>query len=229
MVAEELSAAFGRADFAEVIRRLDRHFGESTYSIKSLFRDEQRKVLNLLLESTLPEAETLFRQIYEHHTPLMQFLSDLSIPLSDLHIPLPKAFHMAASFILNIDLRRAFEEEVLHLDRLRALLEAVHKWQIELDTTSLGYTLQKSLERLSEQLASSPNDLSLLITLEAAIGLLRSLPFEVNLWKVQNLYYDLLRRIYPEVLDKADQEDPEAQVWVNHFVSLGEVLLIKVE
>jgi alpha-amylase/alpha-mannosidase (GH57 family) len=229
VVAEELSAAFGRAEFPEVIRCLDRHFGESTYSIKSLFRDEQRKVLNLLLESTLSEVEGLYRQVYERHTPLMQFLSDLSLPMTDLHIPLPKAFHMAASFILNIDLRRAFEEEILNLDRLRVLLEAVHKWQIELDSTSLGYTLQKTLDRLIEQLASSPNDLSLLRTLEAAAGLVRSLPFELSLWKVQNLYYDMLQRIYPEVLDKADQEDAEAQSWVDHFVSLGEALLIKVE
>jgi alpha-amylase/alpha-mannosidase (GH57 family) len=227
VVAEELSAAFGRADFPEVIRRLDRHFGESTYSIKSLFRDAQRRVLNLLLESPLSEAEALYRQIYEHHIPLMQFLSDLSVPSTDLPIPLPKAFHMAASFILNIDLRRTSEEEMPNLDRLRALLDAVHKWQIELDTAGLGYTLQKTLERLIEQLASSPNDLSLLMALDASVGLVRSLPFEVNLWKVQNLYYDMLQRIYPDMLDKADQEDTEAQTWVEHFVSLGEALRIK--
>src|SRR5574337_1135675 len=51
-MAQELTETFARADFPEVIRLLDRHFGASTYSLKSLFRDEQRKVFNLILEWT---------------------------------------------------------------------------------------------------------------------------------------------------------------------------------
>jgi hypothetical protein len=39
----------------------------------------------------------------------------------------------------------------------------------------------------------------------------------------------MLQRIYPDMLDKADQEDTEAQTWVGHFVSLGEALRIKGE
>jgi hypothetical protein len=227
-VVEELSTAFARADFPAVIRLLDRYFGESTYSLKSLFRDEQRKVLNRLLESPLAEAEELYRQIYERHTPLMQFLADLSMPLTDLHVPLPKAFQIAAELILNIDLRQAFAGERPDLERFRSLLETGRRWQVALDTTSLGYTLQTTLEHLIEQLASHPNDLSLLTTLEASAALVRSLPFEINLWKVQNIFYRLLRRIYPNTLDAADQGDAEAQVWVSHFAALGEALMIKV-
>jgi hypothetical protein len=227
-VVEDLSAAFARADFPAVIRLLDRHFGESTYSLKSLFRDEQRRVLNRILESPLTEAEGLYRQIYERHTPLMQFLADLSIPLTDVHVPLPKAFQMAAEFILNIDLRQAFAGEMPDLDRFRSLLEIVHRWQVDLDTTNLGYTVQTTLEHLSQQLASHPTDLALLTTLEGSAALVRSLPFELNLWKVQNMFYDLLQRVYPNVLDAADEGDAKAQAWVHYFTALGAALMIKV-
>jgi alpha-amylase/alpha-mannosidase (GH57 family) len=225
----EMTAAFAKADFAEVIRLLDRHFGESTYSLKSLFRDNQRKVLNRILESTLAEAEAAYRQIYEHHAPMMRFLNDLSMPLNDLSVPLPNAFQMATSFILNIDLRRAFEADAPNLNRVRTLLEEARLWRVELDTAGLGFALQKTLERIIEQLWTSPTDLSRLVALRASADLIRSLPFELNLWKVQNIYYDLLQRIYPDVLDKADQEDEAAQTWVEHFLTLGEALLIRVE
>jgi hypothetical protein len=89
--------------------------------------------------------------------------------------------------------------------------------------------LQKTIERMIEQLWTSPTDLSRLLALRASADLIRSLPFELNLWKVQNIYYDLLQRIYPDVLDKADQEDEAAQTWVEHFLALGEALVIKVE
>ena len=100
----EAAEPLTRADFAEVIRLMDRRFGESHYSVRSLFRDEQRKTLDLILSATLGEAETLYRQIYEHRAPMMRFLTAL-------HIPLPKAFQSAAEIVLNGYLRRAFEQE----------------------------------------------------------------------------------------------------------------------
>ena len=42
-MAAEVSEAFSWADFPETLRRIDQHFGDSTYSLRSLFRDEQRK------------------------------------------------------------------------------------------------------------------------------------------------------------------------------------------
>ena len=62
-------------DFAEVIRLMDRDFGESTYSLASLFRDEQRKVIKQLLTPSIVEAETAYRRLYEQHLPTMRFLA----------------------------------------------------------------------------------------------------------------------------------------------------------
>jgi hypothetical protein len=52
-LVDEITEPFTRADFPEILRYIDKHFGRSTYSLRSLFRDEQRRVLNLILESTL--------------------------------------------------------------------------------------------------------------------------------------------------------------------------------
>src|SRR5690606_7186566 len=73
-LAEEVFEAFSRVDFAEVIRVLDRHFQPATYSLKSLFRDQQRIILDRVLEGPLREAEAVFTRLYEAHSPLMRFL-----------------------------------------------------------------------------------------------------------------------------------------------------------
>src|SRR5207249_11334107 len=78
------------------------HFGE-TYSLRSIFHDDQRKILNVILKSTLAEAEAVYRQIYETHAPMMRFVSDLRIPL-------PRAFSIAAEFAINSSVRTAFED-----------------------------------------------------------------------------------------------------------------------
>ena len=219
VLVPDLIEAFTKADFSEAIRLLDRHFGESTYSLKSLFRDEQRKVLNLMLESSLAEAETVYRQLYEQQVPLMRLLTDLAMPL-------PKAFSMAADFFLNTHLRRALETEELDLNRIMTLLDEAARGKITLDTAGLGYALEQTLQHIMGRLAVDPTELTVLKRVQAAAALVRTLPFEVDLWRAQNVYYELLRAVYPEFLDQADQGDEAAHAWVERFVPLGEALRV---
>jgi len=221
-MVEEVTEAFSRADLAEVIRLLDKHFLETSYSLNWLFRDEQRKITNLILASTLAEAEAAYRQLYEHHALLMRFLVDLGVPV-------PKAFHAAAEFVLNVDLRRAFDSTVPDLDRVRALLEEVKTWRVELDRAGLGYTLERTVERLAHQFRDRPSELAMVETLQTVASLARFLPFEASLWKAQNAYYAILQTAYPEFQARAQQGDEEAQEWIRHFIALGETLGVRVE
>ena len=100
---KESTEAFSRADIPQVIRAFDRGFGQETYSLRSLFRDEQRNILKQILTSTLDEAEAVYRQLYEDHVPLMRFLNDLKTPL-------PKALQTTAEYALNSHLRHAFAQ-----------------------------------------------------------------------------------------------------------------------
>jgi alpha-amylase/alpha-mannosidase (GH57 family) len=221
-MVEQVTEAFSRGDLPDVIRLLDKHFLELTYSLKSLFRDEQRNITDLILESTLAEAEAAYRELYEHHALLMRFIVDLGVPL-------PRAFHAAAEFILNLDFRRAFEQEEPDLDQVRAILQAVATWRVDLDTAGLGYVLELTIERLAEQFGAQPGEFAALQRLDTVTGLARFLPFEVSLWKAQNVYYDIFQTVYPDFRKRAEQGDEGAQEWVRLFMSLGDRLLVLVE
>jgi alpha-amylase/alpha-mannosidase (GH57 family) len=219
----EISDPFNRADFPEVIRLLDRIFGESTYSLRSIFHDDQRNILNIILKSTLTEAEAVYRHLYETHAPMMRFVSDLRAPL-------PRAFSMAAEFALNSSLRAAFEDaDNLDFTRINALLDEARMNNVTLDAATLGFALRRTLKRLSEQLLENPDNLELMKKLDAAAGLARSLAFEVNVWRTQNNYYQMLQKIYPAWLEKALADDSIAREWVEQFVELGMKLSVKVE
>lgn len=221
LMVQEVTQPFSRAEFPDVIRQLDKHFGTSTYSLRFLFRDEQRKIVNRILESTLFDVEAAYRQVYMLHYPLMRFLADIGSPL-------PKAFHAAAEFILNTDLRRALSSATLEVERARILLDEAKKWNVELDTAGLGYLFRQTLEGIMDRFVSTPEDFSLLSNLTDAVALARSAPFEVNLWKVQNLYYEMLFINYPGFQRKAKKGDEVAGEWVTQFVSLGEQLSMQV-
>ena len=214
--------AFRRADFAEVIRFMDRRFGESSYSLRSLFRDEQRKVLEQILtsSSSLGEAESLYRQIYERRALMMRFLTNLQIPL-------PKVFSAAAELVLNSYLRQALEQEEVDAERVNALLEAAKLEGVPLDTATLEFAYRHKLERLTERLIVNPT-VDLLQQLDSAASLIRALPFRVDLWKIQNSYYRLLENIYPNMQRQKEQGDRAAQAWLSAFKALGRKLAVKV-
>jgi len=218
---QEITQTFSGADFPEVIRLLDKYFGTSTYSVKNLFRDEQRKVLDRILESALSQIEAAYYQVYEHHYPPMRFLSELGNPI-------PRSFQSAAEFILNSELRKAVSGDSLDLERISSILDETRTWKVELHTEGLSYLLQQTLERMMAKLVTAPEDIDFLKELLAATEMLRTLPFPVDLWKVQNLYHEMLMSTYPEFQTRAERGDEAAQEWLNQFVSLAQQLSIRV-
>ncbi len=216
-LASELGEAFGRADFPQVIRLMDRQFGEATYSLRSLFRDEQRKVLNQILASTGQDLESRYRQITDQYTPLMRFLKDIGAPL-------PTAFKTVADFVLNTELRREFAAEEPDLDRLRALLQEARTDNVEFQRDALAYAIKTHLDRRLERLAAAPDDLPALTRTADIAEIRHAMGNEVNLWKPQNLYFKLLHTVAPAWRAQAEAGEARAKDWLTQFCRLGEQL-----
>jgi len=210
----EISQAFAVADFPKTILLLGKYFGTSTYSLTSLFADERRKVLNMIMEPTLREAEAAYRSVYEHHAPLIRFLKGSNTPP-------PKSLALAADLCLNAKIRAAIEGEGLEPEVVRPLLEEARLAGAALDATALGLLLTANIERLAEQLLAQPDDLSRMERLNKAAKLVRTLPFGVNLWKTQNICYNVLHTNWPVFKKEAGMGDKDAQEWIRNCTVLA--------
>jgi alpha-amylase/alpha-mannosidase (GH57 family) len=219
-LAKEISTAFAGADFPKTILLLGKYFGSSTYSLTSLFADERRKVLNIIMGPTLIEAEAAYSSIYEHHAPLIRFMTGSGTPR-------PQLLSIAADLCLNAKLRKVLQGEGLDPDVVKPLLEEAHLAGANLDATALSLLLAANIERLAEQLLEHPDDLAHLERLNAAAQLLRTLPFEVNLWKTQNICYRILNTCCPDFKEKAHSDDEAAREWVRLSRVLGENFRIR--
>ena len=99
-VSKSTRDAFSRSDLAATIHGLDQGFAGHMYSLKNLFHDEQRKVLNEVLESTVEHSFSVAREIYEDEAQLLRFMSDCAIPV-------PRELKASAEVALNGLLRQA--------------------------------------------------------------------------------------------------------------------------
>ncbi len=218
---ETFQDIFEGGDIPETIRRLDNAFAPSVYSLRSLFRDEQRRILDLILKPALDEAETAYRQLFEYHSPLIRFLEDSKSPL-------PRALSMAGELVLNADLKRAFKQQPLEPSGIRELLQQAESLGVPLDIETLEYGFRKTLEGHAEKCAQDPNSLTLLKNLESALTLLQDLPFQVNLWTLQNFCYHILESTYPDRSASADQGDENGKEWLRVFLSVAQKLSLGV-
>jgi alpha-amylase/alpha-mannosidase (GH57 family) len=212
-------AAVNRADIPAIVRLFDRYFGETAYSINSLFNDEERRILKLILGPTLTEIETTFSAIYERHASLLQFLSQAGLPK-------PPQFTLAAGFSLNAGLRHALEADSVDDERIRQLLKQAQAVLVTLDAPELGYIASQRIKKVMVALHDRPGDFSILDQAVLIAGVIRDLPFEVRLWQAQNIWYEILERHGK----RPPVPNPEqGAAWLTRFHALGRYLRIAVE
>ncbi|HJT17975.1 MAG TPA: DUF3536 domain-containing protein, partial [Thermoanaerobaculia bacterium] len=206
---------------ASVIRVLDEYFEEPLLSIRSLFRDEQRRILDLLCDATLHEAESAFRQLHERYDPLMRFHATLGVPL-------PGVLRTAAEFDVNLQLRRLFAEDEPPLAEIEVLLRESRDEGVRLDETTL-MVLERAVERAARDFAAKPEDFERLERWEAIVTLIREAKVHVNLRQPQNEYYKMRRIVRPVIAATAGNGSSSANRWLQHFDALGEKLAISAE
>jgi hypothetical protein len=214
---QDMVAAYERGEIADIIRLMDSYFGVDTYSLVHIFRDEQRKMLRLVISETMEQFEHSYRLLYENSRTLMVFLDEAGMPV-------PKAFQTAAEFTLNLDLNNAFSGEAIDEDRIRGIIAEINRLQVPLDVVSLEFMLRRKGEEMIRKLGAAPEDVSLLSKFGVFMGIVRSLPVEVNYWQVQNSYIGIERAVYRGFLERARGGDAVASQWVELFRSAGESL-----
>jgi hypothetical protein len=216
-----ISGSFERVDIPEVVRLLDKRFGEKTYSLRSLFRDEQRRIVKTILSTTVAEAEAAYLQLYDHHAALMRFITSLGTPM-------PREFATAMEYAINSLMRQACSAEELDGDRIRSLLREAQASNVSLDKTTTEFILRRKLESLAVRLAKEPSNLERIGELQGALKIVKQMPFPVNLWAPQNHVYSIQAGLYARTKRRAQRGDPKAQEWVDAYLNLSELLMIRV-
>ncbi|MGE5315509.1 MAG: DUF3536 domain-containing protein [Acidobacteriota bacterium] len=218
----QMKDAFAKLNVAEVMTGLDAQFGNHSYTIWHLFKDETRKVFLKITESALKDIETSFRQVYQINYPIMQAMRESMMPL-------PTAYTMAVQYTVNQDLKQMLEsEEAIDPDKFRNMDEETKKWNVPLDKEGLSYAAEKRINRLMETLMMMPMNEAVMKELQTTIETLKTLGIDVNLWKAQNMLFYMWHKQFPVMKEKAEN-DTAVQEWVGAFYKLADDLQIRLE
>ena len=208
-----------RGAFAELLNTLDQRLAGMQYSLKSLFKDEQKRILDLILSHTLKEAETSFHHIYQRHGPLLRFLQEMQQPV-------PEVLRITAEFVINNDLKSSLERDPIDPLRISMLLELAKREGIKLEQAGLAYTAANALTRLMRRLRDEPKKIHTLVVADMLVTLLQLFPFGVNYWEAQNIFYSLLKNQFTRT---SENQDAPSREWRERFLALGAKLQVNVQ
>jgi hypothetical protein len=218
---DDLSESFGRVDFPEIVRRLDEHFPGMPFSLVTLFREEQRRIVEVILRASLQSANAAYRQQYEQQSLLAAFLGELGISI-------PAAFRMTAQVVLNADLKQAFAETPLDVEHIRGLLKESRTWQVDLDEAGLSHQLAQTVERCALAVRDDQKKLAALKELNAALDVVDLVPFSANLIRPQDVVYKLWREARSSAESAAALPPHSQPSWQQRLAPIARRLSIRV-
>ena len=225
----ELDHHFEVADWPGLIRAIDEHLGEQRYSLRDLFRDEQRRILDGVLATAVEETEGTYRMIYRSRAPLMRFLSELRTTV-------PPPLRTAAEIVINADLRAALGSTNLDAAHIASLFHEADRYELTLDLQGLAHTFRQTIERLARRIADTialSDELFLTFDEEHEAGLRRvttllevaaTLPFDADLAPAQDVLWRTMRDHRSELAQRAIQGDAAAAAWDAALLEVADAL-----
>ena len=217
---QEVVTAFNEGDFAAIIRLMDTHFGMHNYTLKDLFRDEQRHILRLIITGTLQEFEDKYITLYENSKSLMGFIRETGMPV-------PRHFMTTAETALNLKLQRMFFSETIDVGILTEDVNEIRSWNIGIDNVAFEFIIRRRLEGTMAALLEEPENGRHLTEVLLLVEAIASLPVVVNFWQIQNMYWTMLQSHASE-LSLSDQDSNGRSSWSEALRNLGHLLFFNV-
>jgi len=215
-----ISNAFLASDIPNVIGIIKDYLKYHNYSLWHLFKEEQQKILNEVLGSTMDDIETSFRQIYDNHYPLMQIKNEISLPL-------PRMLMTVVEFVLNRDIILVLEQEDVDITRLKLLVEEMKRWSFKRDHANFAFLASERISALMKRFNDHPENIHLLEKIISILELLITLNLDLETWKAQNIYFSMGSKVYPDINSQAEKDDL-ANRWVKLFEHLGDILQVNI-
>src|SRR5690606_13726752 len=117
------------------------------YTLWQLFKDEKRKVLNMITQQSMRELEESLRRVYNHDYPLVNALANNDIPT-------PRAYTTTFEYILNADLQNCFKGDKINIKDMERVMDELVKWDLKIEdpgkvSRMAGESIFKELKRIS--------------------------------------------------------------------------------
>ena len=211
----------------EIIRALDEKFGKEYFTLKDIFIEERKKILQILLKDQLKKFANRYEEMYDQGKSSIYHMQSLGLEV-------PDEFKISAGYTLTRrynDLLKdsnGFVDESI-IQQIMAINIEAKRIGIEIDRSAsnknFGRRLITNLNRLTKsfeyQQAEAISDL---------FDIIEKLELQIDLTEAQNIYYNKIYHRIGDIIEnnKDEQRDKDIK-FINILLQIGELLHINVD
>lgn len=199
----QMKAEFESSNVNGVIKLMQQYFGSENFSIRNLFKDEQRKVLQQIIDRDLRETEAFNNSIFERNYSTIKALDMVGMEL-------PHSLRKNLELVLNAEIRNYFQYAVLKPSRLKRYVEQVLKWNIKVDDIYIPRAVETRIIQELNSFAQSMQYESL-YRIERVIKHIQLLSLKIDFIESQNIIFKLAKANYHQWKSDAEKGASQAQ------------------
>lgn len=215
---EEIMNSFNSANIFEVMYSLDKYFGSHNYSFWHLFRDDQERILNLVIQDTLTNVDNTFIQLFENHYPLMQAVQQLNITF-------PPAFRYTAEYVFNLKVLKLFSADVVDMDELRQVSREIKSFPLSIDNPKLNIVAANKIAAMMADLENNIDNIELMNIITEMLAIINRLPVSPDWYEAQNTAFKIKKANYE---NRQAADDKHSKQWCEMMKKLFEQLNMNV-
>jgi hypothetical protein len=194
------TADFDEGNLAGIIDTIKEHFTEKTFSFYQLFKDEQAKLISLVIDDKMKNALAAYENIYDSTYSLLNLLKSnrLSIPgLLENNLLTVFQYKLEEIFEGNGDL--------IQLGRLERYADEVSKWEAKLKTERISYLASRKISHLVNIFSESEDKSEFLANIDQALRLLAKIDVVPDIELLQEFIFRKIRnnQLTPDELELA--------------------------
>lgn len=207
-----LMNVYKTGSMADVTTLVAREFEGRVRRLDDLFVDEQRRIIGIVLQDRIEDYQRTFER-------LSSLDDDVLNRLGQMHYPIPKPLHEAASSYLDL----ALSQELSQLQpdgtlaRIQGIYERGRTWGYQPEREPLEQTISQALERILRALAPDADLAAIVAHAALLLDAATFLGLNPDLWQVQNQLLDA----YVQLTDSGAMNQPLQNVFASLAVKLN--------
>ncbi|MBR1424403.1 DUF3536 domain-containing protein [bacterium] len=225
---ENLIKTYMLNPLTEVIRALDETFGKEYFTLKDIFIEERKKILQILLKDNLEKFATRYEEMFDQGKSSIYHMQSLGLEI-------PKEFKISAGYTLShryndlLAHSNGFVEESV-IRQIRDINYEARKIGIEIDktasNTNFAAQIIKNLKRLTKSFESQQAD-----TVVELFNIIDKLDLQIDITEAQNIYYNKIYHRIGDIVENNSSDQPREKdlEFIKLLLIIGEKLNINVD
>ncbi|MEE3348943.1 MAG: DUF3536 domain-containing protein [Candidatus Gastranaerophilaceae bacterium] len=224
---QNLTKVFMLNPITEIIRSIDEYFGKEYFTLKDIFIEERRKILQLLLKGRMEKFAQTYQELYQEGKSSIYQMQSMGVAP-------PEEFKIAAKYALGKNFNDIINSAGGFVDS--ADLQAVEV--INYEANALGIKLDKSLSNkiFAKKIEQNINRLAYSLEMQQAEVLLElfehieKIDLEVDISEAQNTYYTRIYHKIGEIIEVSKKSKRRSERnFIQMLLDIGDKLNINTD